>query len=42
MIVVGELSVVELLIHVCVGDEVVEEVNEDQVRNIDYEKEFEN
>jgi hypothetical protein len=42
MIVVGELSVVELLIHVCVGDEVVEEVNEDQARNIDYEKEFEN
>ena len=42
MIVVGELSVVELLIHVGLGDEVVEKIDKDEVWDVDYEEEFEN
>lgn len=42
MVVVGELSVVELLVHVGVGDEVVEKIDEDEVGDVDYEEEFEN
>lgn len=41
MIVVGELPVVELLIHVGVGDEIVEKVDEDQIGDIDNKEKLE-
>ena len=39
--VVGELAVVELLVHVDVREEVVEEVEEQQVGEVDYEQQLE-
>ena len=38
MIVIGELSIVEFLIHVGIGDQIVEEIDENEIGYIDDEE----